>query len=95
MSTALDWMKAMHTMTDILGLTIIASLYQAGNGIYEQFNKILILNNGKQIFYRPQDKAMLYMKDLGFLYNPAANKSDFLMSVLAPAICIITLDFED
>ncbi|KAL4982975.1 P-loop containing nucleoside triphosphate hydrolase protein [Aspergillus falconensis] len=84
-STALDWTKAMRAMTDILGLTTIASLYQAGNGIYEQFDKILILDNGKQIFYGPRDEAVPYMEDLGFLCDPAANKSDFLTSVSAPA----------
>ncbi|KAJ5741524.1 hypothetical protein N7533_010933 [Penicillium manginii] len=84
-STALDWTKAMRAMTDILGLTTIASLYQAGNRIYEQFDKILILDSGKQIFYGPRDEAVPYMEDLGFLCDPAANKSDFLTSVSVPA----------
>ncbi|KAJ5456038.1 uncharacterized protein N7458_004302 [Penicillium daleae] len=44
------------------------------------FDKILILDSGKQIFYGPRDKAVLYIEDLGFLYDPAANKSDFLTS---------------
>ncbi|KAJ5351965.1 hypothetical protein N7452_000939 [Penicillium brevicompactum] len=94
-STALDWTKAMRAMTDILGLTTIASLYQAGNGIYEQFDKILVLDNGKQIFYGPRDEAVPYMKNLGFLCDPAANKSDFLTSVSAPAVRTIAPDFED
>ncbi len=34
-STALDWAKAMRVMTDKLGLTTIATLYQAGNAVYE------------------------------------------------------------
>ena len=94
-STALDWTKAMRAMTDILGLTTIASLYQAGNGIYEQFDKILILDNGKQIFYGPRDEAVSYMEDLGFLCDPAANKSDFLTSVSAPSVRAIAPGFEN
>ncbi|KAJ5516545.1 hypothetical protein N7527_008105 [Penicillium freii] len=35
------------------------------------------------------------MEDLGFLCDPAANKSDFLTSVSAPAIRTIALGFED
>ncbi|KAF2844868.1 multidrug resistance protein CDR2 [Plenodomus tracheiphilus IPT5] len=93
-STALDWTKAMRAMTDILGLTTIASLYQAGNGIYEQFDKILILDNGKQIFYGPREEAVPYMEDLGFLCDPAANKSDFLTSVSVPEVRTIAPGFE-
>ena len=40
----------MRAMTDILGLSTIATLYQAGNGIFEQFDKVLVLDEGKQIF---------------------------------------------
>lgn len=94
-STALDWAKVMRAMTDILGLTTIASLYQAGNGIYEQFDKILILDKGKQVFYGPRDEAVPYMESLGFLHDPASNKSDFLTSVLEPAIRRIAPDFGD
>ncbi|KAM3440346.1 hypothetical protein NHJ13734_003364 [Beauveria thailandica] len=48
-STALDWIKAIRVMTDILGLSTIVTLYQAGNDIYEQFDKVLVLEEGKQI----------------------------------------------
>ncbi|KAM3442518.1 hypothetical protein MY4824_001112 [Beauveria thailandica] len=48
-STALDWIKAVRVMTDILGLSTIVTLYQAGNDIYEQFDKVLVLEEGKQI----------------------------------------------
>ncbi|KAJ5464659.1 uncharacterized protein N7458_000345, partial [Penicillium daleae] len=59
------------------------------------FDKILILDNSKQIFYGPRDKAILYIEDLSFIYDPIANKSDFLTSVSAPTIRIITTDFKD
>ncbi|KAM3550533.1 hypothetical protein ARSEF4850_008299 [Beauveria asiatica] len=47
-STALDRIKAIRVMTDILGLSTIVTLYQAGNGIYEQFDKVLVFQEGKQ-----------------------------------------------
>ncbi|KAI8942075.1 hypothetical protein NX059_000174 [Plenodomus lindquistii] len=94
-SSALDWTKAMRAMTDILGLATITTLYQAGNGIYEQFDKILILDKGKQIFYGTRDEAVPYMEDLGFLCDPAANKSDFLAGVSSPAVRVIAPGFED
>ncbi|KAM3502007.1 hypothetical protein MY10362_005154 [Beauveria mimosiformis] len=45
-STALEWIKAIRAMTDTLGLSTIVTLYQAGNGIYEQFDKLIVLEEG-------------------------------------------------
>ena len=55
----------MRAMTDILGLTTIATLYQAGNGIYEQFDKVLILDEGKQVYYGPRAEAVPFMNPVG------------------------------
>ncbi|KAH7348031.1 multidrug resistance protein CDR2 [Pyrenochaeta sp. MPI-SDFR-AT-0127] len=83
-STALEWTKAMRAMTDILGLTTIATLYQAGNGIYEQFDKVLILDEAKQVYYGPRQEAVPFMEALGFLCDPSANRADFLTGVTVP-----------
>lgn len=93
-STALEWTKAMRAMTDILGLTTIATLYQAGNGIYEQFDKVLILDEGKQIYYGPREEAVPFMEALGFLCDPAANRADFLTGVTVPTERHIAEGFE-
>lgn len=92
--SALDWTKAMRAMTDILGLTTIATLYQAGNGIFEQFDKVLILDEGKQIYYGPREEAVPFMQDLGFLCDPAANQGDFLTSVTTPDVRAIAEGHE-
>ncbi|KAJ8112457.1 hypothetical protein OPT61_g5176 [Boeremia exigua] len=94
-STALEWTRAMRAMTDILGLTTIATLYQAGNGIFEQFDKVLVLDEGKQIFYGPREAAVPFMEQLGFFCNPAANKADFLTGVTVPTERAIIPGFEE
>jgi ATP-binding cassette subfamily G (WHITE) protein 2 (SNQ2) len=83
-SSALEWTKAMRAMTDVLGLTTIVTLYQAGNGIYDLFDKILVLDEGKQLYYGPRTQAVPFMNELGFYCDPAANKSDFLSGVCVP-----------
>ncbi|GKU14813.1 unnamed protein product, partial [Fusarium langsethiae] len=83
-STALEWVRAIRAMTDILGLTTIVTLYQAGNGIYEHFDKVLVLDEGKQIFYGPQKDAVPFMEDLGFVRDSGSNKGDFLTGVTVP-----------
>ncbi|KAL0260144.1 hypothetical protein SLS55_005890 [Diplodia seriata] len=94
-STALEWAKAMRAMTDILGLTTIVTLYQAGNGIYNQFDKVLILDEGKQIYYGPQKEAVPFMEELGFVCDPSANQADFLTGVTVPTERRIAPGYEN
>ena len=83
-STALEWAKVVRTMTDILGISTIATLYQAGNGIYDLFDKVLVLDNGKQIYYGPQKEARPFMEQMGFICDDSANVADFLTGVTVP-----------
>jgi ATP-binding cassette subfamily G (WHITE) protein 2 (SNQ2) len=92
--TALDWAKAIRVMTDVLGLTTIATLYQASNAVFEQFDKVLVLDEGKQIFYGRREDAVPFMEKLGFFCDPAANKSDFMASVTVPSARAIADGFE-
>lgn len=39
-STAADYAKSLRTMTNIFKTTMFVSLYQAGESIYEQFDKV-------------------------------------------------------
>ncbi|RMY71825.1 hypothetical protein D0863_04889 [Hortaea werneckii] len=83
-SNALEYVKAIRAMTDILGLSSIVTLYQAGNGIFEQFDKVMVLDEGKQIFYGPREDAVPFMEDLGFVCDDGANRADFLTGVTVP-----------
>ncbi|KAL6357064.1 hypothetical protein LRP88_10681 [Fusarium phalaenopsidis] len=93
-STALEWIKAIRAMTDILGLTTIVTLYQAGNGIYEHFDKVLVLDEGKQIFYGPRGDAVSFMEGLGFMRDPGSNRGDFLTGVTVPTERVIAPGYE-
>ncbi|KAH7138834.1 ABC-2 type transporter-domain-containing protein [Dendryphion nanum] len=93
-STALEWSKALRAMTTIMGLTTIATLYQAGNGIFEQFDKVLVLDEGKEIFYGPREEARPFMEKLGFLCDDAANVGDFLTGVTVASERTVKEGFE-
>lgn len=81
-STALQYIKAVRSMTDIFGLASIATLYQAGNGIFDQFDKVLVLDGGKQLYYGPAKLARPFMEDIGFFCPDGANVADFLTGKL-------------
>lgn len=94
-SSALEWAKAMRAMTDVLGLTTIVTLYQAGNGIYDQFDKVLVLDEGKQIYYGPRAEAVPFMEEHGFVCDPSANQADFLTGVTVPTERQIAPGYEN
>jgi ABC-type multidrug transport system ATPase subunit len=77
-NTALQYVKVVRQMTDLFGLASVVTLYQAGNGIYELFDKVLVLDQGKQIYYGPMKEARPFMEQLGFICADGANIADFL-----------------
>ncbi|KAK3620043.1 hypothetical protein LTR22_025755 [Elasticomyces elasticus] len=94
-STALEYTRAIRALTDVMGLSCIVTLYQAGNGIYELFDKVLILDEGKQIWYGPAHEAKPFMEDLGFAYQDGANVADYLTGVTVPTERKIKPGYED
>ncbi|KHN93838.1 ABC transporter [Metarhizium album ARSEF 1941] len=83
-SNALEYAKAIRALTDVLGLASVVTLYQAGNGIYNLFDKVLVLDEGKQIYYGPMSEAQPFMEGLGFICDDGANVADFLTGVTVP-----------
>lgn len=81
---ALEYTRAIRALTDVLGLASIVTLYQAGNGIYNLFDKVLVLDGGKEIFYGPLNEARPFMEDLGFLCREGSNVADYLTGVTVP-----------
>ncbi|KAL8765940.1 MAG: hypothetical protein Q9209_007137 [Squamulea sp. 1 TL-2023] len=80
-NTALQYTKAVRAMTDVVGITSVVSLYQAGNGIYNLFDKVLVLDEGKEIYYGPREEARPFMEELGFICGDGANIGDYLTGV--------------
>ncbi|KAG4436662.1 hypothetical protein IFR05_007841 [Cadophora sp. M221] len=93
-STALQYTKALREMTTIFGLSTVVTIYQAGNGIYDLFDKVLVLDEGKQIYYGPLKAAKPFMEDLGFVCAEGANVADFLTGVTVPTERSIRPGFE-
>ncbi|KPM39862.1 Protein SNQ2 [Neonectria ditissima] len=94
-STALEYTKAIRAMTDVLGLASIVTLYQAGNGIYNLFDKVLVLDEGKEVYYGPIKEARPFMENMGFVCQHGANVADYLTGVTVPTERAIRPGFED
>ncbi|KAI9762308.1 MAG: hypothetical protein M4579_000456 [Chaenotheca gracillima] len=83
-STALDYARALRIMTDISNRTTLTTLYQAGEGIYELMDKVLVIDAGRCIYQGPASEAKQYFIDLGFECPARQTTADFLTSVTDP-----------
>ncbi|KAI0855739.1 putative ABC multidrug transporter [Xylaria cubensis] len=93
-SNAFDFAQVLRRITDEQHKTTIATLYQAGNGIYNQFDKVLVLAEGRQIYYGPTSEAKAYFENLGFQCPPSGNVADFLTSVTVPTESEVLPEFR-
>src|ERR1700737_5175116 len=75
-STALDFAKSLRVLTDIYKLPTLVSLYQASESIYGLFDKVLVIDRGRQIYFGPATEARAYFGGFGF--KPTRKKSSAL-----------------
>ncbi|KAJ5151568.1 hypothetical protein N7492_009863 [Penicillium capsulatum] len=92
---AVEFARMLRREADENDKTIIATTYQAGNGIYNEFDKVLVLAEGRTIYYGPRSKARSYFEDVGFVFPKGANIADFLTSVSVLTERIVRPGFED
>ncbi|KAK4095235.1 hypothetical protein Purlil1_31 [Purpureocillium lilacinum] len=80
-STALDFVKALRAFTSIGHKTTLATLYQAGESLYNSFDKVIVLDEGHQAFFGPVSEARKYFEDLGFVPVPGQTTAEFLVGL--------------
>ena len=83
-STALDFAKSLRILTNIYKTTTFVSLYQASENIYKQFDKVLVIDKGRQVFFGPASEARSYFEDLGFKQKPRQTTPDYLTGCTDP-----------
>lgn len=83
-STALDYVKSLRIMTDVLGQTTFVTLYQAGEGIYDLFDKVMVLDKGRQVYFGPPSEARAYFEKLGYRSLPRQSTADYLTGCTDP-----------
>ncbi|KAJ5534043.1 hypothetical protein N7527_000297 [Penicillium freii] len=83
-STALDFAKSLRILTNIYKTTTFVSLYQASENIYKQFDKVLVIDNGRQVFFGPASEARSYFEALGFREKPRQTTPDYLTGCTDP-----------
>ncbi|KAK0192729.1 pleiotropic drug resistance ABC transporter [Armillaria mellea] len=83
-STALEFGRALRISTDIDNLSTIVSIYQAGETLYQLFDKVCVIYEGRMAYFGPADQAKQYFMDLGYLPANRQTTPDFLVAVTDP-----------
>jgi ATP-binding cassette, subfamily G (WHITE), member 2, SNQ2 len=77
-STALDFVKSLRVQTNLYQTATFVSLYQASENIYRQFDKVLVIDSGKQVYFGPTKEARAYFEGLGFAPKPRQTTPDYV-----------------
>ncbi|KAI9570995.1 ABC-2 type transporter-domain-containing protein [Boletus coccyginus] len=83
-STAVEYVHALRIATNLMRVATIVSIYQAGESLYEMFDKVCLIYEGRMVYFGPANEARQYFFDMG--YEPANRQttSDFLVAVTDP-----------
>lgn len=94
-STALEFVQALRIATDVGRQATTVAIYQAGEQLYELFNKVCVIYEGRQVYFGPADRARQYFIDMG--YEPANRQTtaDFLVAVTDPNGRIVRQGYEN
>ncbi|KAI0437784.1 ABC transporter PeaB1 [Xylaria telfairii] len=82
-STALEFVQTMREFTNRHGCSTAMSIYQGSDSMVPLFDKVLVINGGRQIFYGKAVEAKSYFESLGFVCPDHTTITDFLNSMSA------------
>ena len=93
-ATALEFVRTLRLSTSMLGATAAVAIYQASQSIYDIFDKVVVLYEGRQIYFGPTASAKAYFVNLGFHCTERATTGDFLTSLTNPVERLVRDGFE-
>ena len=93
-ATALEFVKTLRLSTDMTGSTAAVAIYQASQSIYDIFDKVVVLYEGRQIYFGSTKSAKAFFVDMGFYCTERATTGDFLTSLTNPAERVVREGYE-
>ncbi len=93
-ATALEFVKTLRISTSLAGSTAAVAIYQASQSIYDIFDKVVVLYEGRQIYFGHTRAAKAFFVNMGFACPERSTTGDFLTSLTNPAERIVREGFE-
>ncbi|KAH6986602.1 ABC-2 type transporter [Ilyonectria destructans] len=83
-ASALKFVKTLRFACDTTEAANAVAIYQASQSIYDLFDKVTVLYEGRQIYFGPASQARLFFERQGWKCPPRQTTGDFLTSVTNP-----------
>lgn len=93
-STALDYVRSLRIMTDLSQRTTMATLYQVSESIFDHFDRVAVIDEGRCIYYGPRDQARKFFYEMGYEAPSRETTADFVTGVTDPDQAVIRKDFQ-
>lgn len=84
-ASALEFVKALRLSSQIFESTHLVALYQASQNVYDLFHKVIVLYEGREIFFGSTQRAKQYFEEMGWHCPPRQTTADFLTSLTNPS----------
>jgi len=94
-ANAIEFCKTLRMETEINGATACVAIYQAPQAAYDVFDKVLVLYEGRQIYFGPTTSAKQYFVNMGFDCPDRQTDADFLTSMTSPLERVVRPGWED
>lgn len=77
-------LNVMNMLTDLSqrGITVIATIHQPSIEIFSQFDKLILMAEGYNVYQGSPQACLPHFKDLGFEIPPLISEPDFYMKIL-------------
>jgi len=56
-STAIEYVWSLRTLSNMANISTLVALYQAGKSLYELFDKVLLIDEGRCAYFGPTENA--------------------------------------
>ncbi|KAL3478070.1 ABC-2 type transporter-domain-containing protein [Aspergillus californicus] len=94
-STASEYVQSLRSLTNMANASTLVALYQASENLYKQFDKVILIEDGKCAYFGRAENARAYFERLGFESPPRWTTPDFLTSVSDPHARRVKEGWED
>lgn len=93
-ATALQFVTHLRTSADLLRTAHLASIYQASESIYKLFDRVIVLYEGREIYFGSTVRAKSYFENMGWCCVARQATPDFLIGVTNSAERMARPGFE-
>ncbi|KAJ9315157.1 hypothetical protein DTO271D3_4610 [Paecilomyces variotii] len=94
-STALEYVQSLRSLTNTAHVSTLVALYQASENLYNLFDKVILIEEGKCAYFGRSEDAKAYFQNLGFECPARWTTPDFLTSVSDPNARRVKKGWED